>query len=446
MARHEKKLPSLFGAVVRPLQAFFRLEAASAILLFVAAVAALAWANSARADSYRALLDWPLTLGAGPAAATFSLLHLVNDGLMTLFFFVVGMEIKRELVHGELRTPARAALPAVAALGGMLVPAAIYLAFNHGGPGQAGWGIPMATDIAFSIGCLTLLKKRVSYALVVFLTALAIFDDIGGIIVIALFYGHGLHPEWLAGLAVCVVALAAMNRARVVNGLAWAAMGVLLWFTVHHTGIHAAIAGVILGLAVPARARRSPEAVLDDLAAYLASLKIATAAPDVQVKSAELMMIEEKLEDVEAPLDRFVHLWHPYVAFGVMPLFALVNSGVAVGTIGWAELTGPVALGTMLGLVLGKMIGVFAFTMAVVTLGWAPMPASASPLKLLGVSTVAGIGFTVALFIAALAFPGDPARLDQAKLGILLGSAAAGLLGAALLRATREEPAPERAA
>jgi NhaA family Na+:H+ antiporter len=430
-----QKLPSLFGAVVRPLQAFFHLEAASGILLFVAAVAALAWANSPEAPAYFAALSTPIALGIGSVSVTFSLLQVVNDGLMTLFFFVVGMEIKRELALGELRTPARAALPAVAAFGGMLVPAAIYLAFNHSGAGRAGWGIPMATDIAFSIGCLMLLKSRVPYALIVFLTALAIFDDVGGILVIALFYGHGLHLAWLGAALACCAVLLVMNRADIGNGAAYAVVGVALWYSLHHGGIHATIAGVILGLAIPASAPRSATDVLDDLSRYLRSLK-EKSGTESDLAASELLMIEDKLEDVAAPLDRFVHGLHPFVAFGIMPLFALVNSGVSVAGMGLGAITGPVALGAGLGLLVGKMTGIFALTWLTVRFQWAPMPGGASPAKLLGISTVAGIGFTVALFIAALAFPSDSALLDQAKLGILVGSFLSGVLGSAILLAT----------
>jgi NhaA family Na+:H+ antiporter len=418
------------------LQAFFRLEAASGVLLLGAAVAALVWANSAAAASYRALLEYPVTVGLGALTVRFTLLELVNDGLMTLFFFVVGMEIKRELSHGELRTLARAMLPAVAALGGMIVPAVLFLAFNPSGPGRAGWAIPMATDIAFSIGCLTLLKSRVPYGLIVFLTALAIFDDIGGILVIAFFYGHGIHWVWLAVAGMLTAAVVVMGRANVGHGMFYAVAGSALWYALHHAGIHATLAGVALGLAVPATARRSADEVLRDLADHLSSLRNREDHGDRSIDAAQLLMIEEKIEDLEAPLDRFVHLLHPHVAFVVMPLFALANAGVTVGGAGTAELVGRVALGAGVGLFLGKMVGVFCFTWLAVRLGWAPMPAGASAAKLLGVSIVAGIGFTVALFIAALAYADRPELLAQAKVGILAGSLLAGVVGTGVLLLT----------
>jgi NhaA family Na+:H+ antiporter len=426
--------PPLFGAVLRPLQAFFALEAASGIVLLGAAVVALVLANSGLAERYEAALAYPIALGEGAGAARFTLHALVNDGLMTIFFFVVGLEIKRELSVGELRRPAQAALPALAAIGGMVVPAAVYLAFNAGGPGAAGWGIPMATDIAFSIGVLTVLARRVPYALVVFLTALAIIDDIGGILVIAIFYGDGARPLWLLASAAAAAAALGLSRGYVRSGIAWAIVGGVLWWTLHHAGIHATLAGVILGLAVPARPRAAPREVLRALAAH--ATEVAARPADEELDRQEVLAIEERLEELEAPLGRFEHLLHPWVAFGVMPVFALANAGVDVRGATLADLLGPVALGTALGLVVGKPVGIFLLSAAAVRAGLSPVPGGASWAKLLGVSWVAGIGFTVALFIATLAFPGDAALLDQAKVGVLAGSLLAGVAGAALLRAT----------
>jgi Na+:H+ antiporter, NhaA family len=434
------RIVPLFGVVLRPIQAFFRLEAASGIVLLACAVGALAWVNLGGAGAYAAVLGTPIQIALGGAVARFTLLQVVNDGLMTIFFFLVGMEIKRELALGELRAPSAAALPAIAALGGMLVPAGVYFALNHAGPGRHGWGIPMATDIAFSIGVLTLLRSRVSHGHVVFLTALAIFDDIGGILVIALFYGTGLHAGWLAAAAAVAIVTVAMSRADVRRGPPWAVALAALWWMLHHAGIHATIAGVVIGLAVPARPRRPLRPALLELAEHARAFHERPA--DDELDSASVLRIEETLEDIEAPLTRFEELLHPWVAFGVMPLFALANSGVDLRGIGAEALLGPVAVGTAAGLVLGKMAGVFGFTLAAVRLRLAPMPGASSRPKLLGVSIVAGIGFTVALFIATLAFPGAPLLLDQAKVGILAGSLASGVTGALLLRFT----APVRAA
>jgi NhaA family Na+:H+ antiporter len=426
----------LFGVVLRPIQAFLRLEAASGILLLVSAVAALAWANLSAA-SYQAAFAYRLTIGGGGALVHFSVADFINDGLMTIFFLVVGMEIKRELAVGELNTVRKAVLPAIAALGGMIFPAGVFLVFTWGSSARIGWGIPMATDIAFCVGVLTLLGKRVPHALVVFVTALAIFDDIGGILVIAFFYGNGMQVAWLLGAAGCTLTLLGMNRRYVTNGLVYAAVGSALWFALHHGGIHATIAGVILGMTIPARSPRSSRQVIAELAAHVNAIDMR--APDEDLHGAEILMIEEKLEDLEAPLNRFVHLWHPFVAFFIMPAFALANAGVAIPRGGASALATPVAIGTALGLFLGKQLGIFGSTMLAVRLGLSPMPGDATKQKLYGVSLLAGIGFTVALFIATLAYGGERAYLDQAKIGILLGSAVAGMAGFMLLRFAREQ-------
>ncbi|MFP2927571.1 Na+/H+ antiporter NhaA [Pyxidicoccus sp. 3LG] len=426
-------LGSLFTAVAQPLQNFFRLEAASGILLLIAAAAALVWANSPWSALYTQVFDYPLSLGFGDFVGRFTVRVLINDGLMTVFFFVVGMEIKRELVVGELRTFSRAMLPLIAAAGGMVVPAGIYHFINSGGPGQPGWAIPMATDIAFCIGCLTLLRSRVPHALIVFLTALAIFDDMGGILVIALFYGSGLHLDWLLIALGLIVALFVANRLRVGNGLVWALGGVALWYALHHGGIHATLAGVVLGMMIPARAERPASEVIAELHAHTA--KLVGKPSDESLQNDEVLAIEERLEELEPPLNRFVHLLHPYMAFFIMPVFALANSGVSLEGVKLSDLANPIPLGAMLGLFVGKQVGIFAATLLAVKLGLSTIPGNASLVKLYGVCVVAGIGFTVALFIAGLAFP-DPGMLDQAKVGILLGSLLSGVLGFVMLRLT----------
>lgn len=434
MAIAARPLPSAFVAVLRPFQVFFRLEAASAILLFGAALIALGWANSPWAHLYRAAFAFPLALSIGGTALHFTVGELVNDGLMALFFFVVGMEIKRELTLGELSSVPRAMLPAIAAAGGMAMPAIIYLLATRGTGSDHGWGIPTATDIAFSLGCLTLLKGRIPNGLVVFLTALAIFDDIGGILVIAIFYGHGIDPDWLAAAGVVTMALVLANRFFVRSGVVYAALGVLLWLALHEAGIHATIAGVVLGLAIPARPARPGREILSELHRYTGAL---VAKPgDEELANEELLQIEEKIEELEPPLYRFIHLWHPWVAFGVVPLFALANSGVGFQS-SELVLAHPVTLGVGLGLFLGKQLGIFSFTWAAVKLGLAPMPGNASAAQLYGIAMVAGIGFTVALFVASLAFPDAPGVLDQAKIGILLGSLTSGVVGYGLLRMVR---------
>jgi NhaA family Na+:H+ antiporter len=383
---------SLIRALAEPLREFFRDEAAGGILLLAATVLALVLANTGVSDAFAAFVD-----GSVPLPGREVPVHaLVNDGLMTLFFLVVGLEIKRELVEGELSSVRSAILPAIAALGGMVVPAAIYLLFNSGAPGARGWAIPMATDIAFSIGCVALLKDRVPSGLVVFLTALAIFDDIGGIAVIAIFYGHGFEPLWLLPAAALAAAVVGLGRRGIHGAGSILAAGALLWFFFHESGIHATMAGVLLGVVVPVRGANGEE-----------------------------------------PAERMIKLLHPLVAFAIVPLFALVNAGVSLRGLTAADLLAPVCLGSALGLFLGKQIGVFLFSWGAVRIRIAGMPGRATLAQLHGVALIAGIGFTVALFIATLAFADDAGLLRQAKLGILCGSAAAGLAGMSVLRFAR---------
>lgn len=425
-------MPALFRVAIAPLQAFFRLQASSGILLAVCAVVAMVWANSPWASSYVGLFDARLELGVAGTRASFTFQQLINDGLMTLFFFLVGMEVKRELSAGELRTLSRAMLPLIAALGGMVVPAALYVAINAGTPAMAGWAIPMATDIAFAIGCLTLVKARVGHGLIVFLTALAIFDDIGGILVIALFYGTGLHVEWLLAAAAVIGVLVAFNRFYVRNGIAWLLAGVALWYTMHHGGIHATLAGVVVGLCIPSRPTRPGRDVLAELATYINDCTQNT--EDESMRSAQLLYIEDRIEELEPPLNRFEHLWHGWVGYGIVPLFALANSGISVEGMGWKDLLAPLPLGIIAGLFVGKQVGIFLFTLVAVKLRVSTLPGGAGLGQLHGVSVVAGIGFTVALFVAGLAFAGQPGLLNEAKLGILVGSLLSAVVGYVILR------------
>ncbi len=422
----------LFQAIIRPLQVFFHHEAAGGILLLAATVLALVWANSPFGDLYQRIVYLPIEVKLGGASASFDLHAFINDGLMAVFFFVVGMEIKRELAIGELRTLDRALLPAIAALGGMIAPALIYSAFNWGTPAMKGWAIPMATDIAFAIGLVTVLKDRIPWALIVFLTALAIFDDMGGIIVIALFYGTGVHVEWLAASAGLVVILFLMMRAHVRSGLAWLIMGVLLWNCIHHAGIHATISGVLLGLFIPATARHSGRAVLEELHRYVAG--ILGRPSEENLAQEEVLNIEERLEELEPPLNRFVHFLHPYVTYLIIPVFALTNAGVDLRQISLSALFDPVPLGVAAGLFFGKQVGILAFTWATVKLKVAPSPGNAGISLVWGVSIVGGIGFTVALFVAGLAFEDTPHLLHEAKLGILVGSLVSAIVGFVVLR------------
>jgi Na+:H+ antiporter, NhaA family len=389
--------------LLSPIQRFLEIEAASGIVLMVATAVALVWANSPWSGSYHALWHMDLAISLGPWAFDRPLHFWVNDGLMTIFFFVVGLEIRREMYEGELSDLRRAALPLVAAVGGMLVPAAIYAAFNAGRSGSAGWGVPMATDIAFAVGVLTLLGARVAPALRVLLLALAVIDDIGAILVIAVFYSAGIAPEGLILIGAGVAAIALLRAIGVRIPSVYVVPGVLVWAGMYVTGIHPTLAGVVVGLMTPVRAWSASS---DDA-------------------------------EPESPAVSLQHALHRWVAFVIMPLFALANAGVELGGASLAGDSGFVFVGVVLGLAVGKPIGIFLACRVSVGARLAVCPRDVSHGGIGVVGVVAGIGFTMSLFIAQLAFPPGP-LLETAKLAILVGSllsAVAGLaIGAVLLR------------
>jgi NhaA family Na+:H+ antiporter len=427
-------VPRLILAVVRPFREFFRTQAAGGVVLVAATIVALVWANSRYAHSYEGLLRTPVEVGFDGRGLAWPLHHWINDALMSVFFLVAGMEIKRELVVGELRTLGRAALPAVAALGGMVVPAGLHLALNHGGPASHGWGIPMATDIAFALGCMALVSRRVPTSLVVFLMALAIFDDLGAILVIAIFYGGQIDTGALAVAGALTGALAVLSWLRVVRVLPYLLVGLFLWVAVLRSGIHATVAGVVLGLTIPSRGAMPPGAVLSDLELAVARLG---RTRDRELEAAgHIASIERHLESVQSPLDRMIHGLHGWVAFGIVPLFAIANAGVDLGHDVGAALLSPAGLGVFLGLFLGKPIGVFGATYLAVRAGLAPKPSGATWPQIFGVGVVAGIGFTMSIFVATLAFPGHDELVSASKLGIFAASLASALLGLALLART----------
>jgi len=426
----QARVPRVLFALVRPFQRFFRTQAASGVFLMVTAALAMLWANSPWAHGYHDLLHTRLDVQLAGRGLTWTLHHWINDGLMTLFFFVVGMEIKRELVKGELRTLSRAALPLLAAFGGMVVPATIYYAIARGTVAQAGWGIPMATDIAFALGCLALIRGRVPASLFVFLTALAIFDDLGAIVVIALFYGGTIDTVALGAAGLITLALVGLSRGGVQRALPYGILGFALWMALLKSGIHATLAGVILGLAIPATAPRTSSDVLDDLDEALTSLR--RAARTQGTDNTALAAIERHLESVQAPLDRYVHGLHGTVAFAVVPIFAIANAGISLSS--GATFLAPASLGSFLGLVLGKPIGVFGATWLAVRLGLAPRPTGATWAEVFGVTMLSGIGFTMSLFVDSLAFGGNLPLEDGAKIGVLVGSVVSACLGMVFLR------------
>lgn len=419
--------------LARPVEKFLHVEASSGIILLATALIALVWANSPWASTYELLLHTPISLGFGEYAFTQTLHFWINDILMVVFFFVVGLEVRRELFEGELSTPRRAALPVAAALGGIVLPAAIYLSINAGSPASDGWGVPMATDIAFAIGVLALLGRRVPAALRVLLLALAIIDDIGAILIIALFYSSGIGAIGfvIAGLGIAIVLV--MQRVGVRNPFIYVAPGILVWVGILYAGIHPTIAGVILGLLTPVRSWFGHEDFLATTDRALHSLRSKNAsAMDPRALLPDLERINVARREAVSPVTRIEAALHPWVAFGIMPLFALANAGVSVGGLGddLSGLTG-IALGVGLGLVVGKPLGIVAFSWLAVRFGVAALPRGVSWTGVLVVGCVGGIGFTMALFIGTLAFS-DPSMLAVAKIAVLVASAIAGAVGLAL--------------
>jgi NhaA family Na+:H+ antiporter len=417
--------------VLEAAQAFVQLEASSGIFLFIAAVTAMIWANSAWDGSYTDLLHTRIAFDVGIFSLDEDLQHAVNDGLMTLFFFLMGLEIKRELSHGELSSPRRAALPAAAALGGMAAPALIYLAFNAGGEGQHGWGIPMATDIAFALGVLSLLGSRVPFSAKVFLLALAITDDIGAIVVIAVFYTEHVDLEALAVAAAILGGILLMIRNGVRSTELYLAAGICLWAATFESGIHATLAGVVLGLLTPARPIYDPAAFPASSRALIESYEATTDAEEQQVL---LSQAEALSAGSEAPLERLERALHSWVSYLIVPLFGLVNAGVNVsGGIVSDALSSPVSHGIAAGLLLGKPLGIVSATWLAVRLRLGEMPQGLTWTTVVGVGLLGGIGFTVSLLVTSLAFT-DGELGAEARLGVLTASAISGVIGYVFLR------------
>ncbi len=418
----------------RPLERFLRIEAASGILLLVAAAVALAWANSPWAGSYVRLWHTPVGIRVGMFAFERSLEWLVNDGLMVIFFFVVGMEIRRELHHGELSEWRRAALPAAAALGGMLAPAALYLVFAGAPATRSGWGVPMATDIAFAVGILALLGKRVPAALRVLLLAVAIIDDLGAIVVIALFYSSGIAFSGLAVAALGFAGIFAMQRLGVRSKLAYVVPGLVVWAGVYSAGIHPTIAGVLIGLVTPVTAWLGPDGFVLGVQKELDSMEQATPSALTSHELAEsLNHVDAARREAMSPAESLIATLHPWVAFGIMPLFALANAGVAVSARSLDARSWSVVTAVAVGLIAGKPVGVLIASWLALRLRVGILPVGMTFRHLLVLGVVAGVGFTMALFIAQLAFT-DARLLAAAKLGVLAASGGAAVLGLVLGR------------
>jgi Na+:H+ antiporter, NhaA family len=418
-----------------PFVRFAKMEAASGILLLAGTIAALVWANSPWQQSYHSIWSVQVAVGFGRFVLSESRHEWINDGLMAIFFFLVGLEIKREVLIGELSSLRKAAFPLLAAVGGAIVPALLYVSVTHGGDGQRGWGIPMATDIAFALGVLALLGNRVPASLKIFVAALAIADDIIAVLVIALFYTDQIHILSLAiGLAGVALSFGA-NLLGVRKPAVYALIGICVWCAVLKSGVHATVAGVLLAFTIPARTYTDRDFFLMHSRRLLDRFE-ASARNSSEAHTA-IHRLELQCELVESPLHRIEHCLQPWVSFLVMPIFAFANAGVRLLGNGFAAATHPVSLGVALGLLIGKPLGISFFAWISAKTGLGTLPAELSWGSIFGAGCLSGIGFTMSLFIAGLAF-GDGPLMDMAKIGTLVASVASGIAGSVLLlRAAR---------
>lgn len=423
-----------FTRLLSPFEEFIHRQTTSGLLLMGAATLALILANSDLAGGYQHLVHSMAGFQIGNFGLQMSLHHWVNDALMALFFFVVGMELKREILVGELADIRKSALPIVAAIGGMVVPAAIFFAFNPEGDASRGWGIPMATDIAFAVGALALLANRVPKALVTFLVALAIVDDLGAVLVIALFYTSELSLPWLGIAGFLVATLVAFNFAGIRRAIPYFCIAVLLWYAMLQSGVHATLAGVLGAFCVPARPKYDPSLfsryVRELMSRFDASYKSGANIMTNEKLEIVVQALEDGVKGVQTPLQSLERDWHLPVAFLVIPIFALFNAGIPIELASMSEaLLHPVTLGVMFGLLIGKFVGITAACWLAIKLGIAELPTGARFTQVAGVAVLGGIGFTMSIFIAELGFSNHPDYLLLAKTGILGASLLAGIIG-----------------
>ncbi|MGJ8691625.1 MAG: Na+/H+ antiporter NhaA [Thalassotalea sp.] len=420
--------------LLTPFEKFVRHQATSGLILMFTAFFALFLANSAWGESYRHVLHFPLSFGFGDVIIEKSLQHWINDGLMTLFFFVVGLELKREFLVGELSSVRMATLPVIAAIGGMLIPALIYFAFNPSGDAARGWGIPMATDIAFALGVIALLAGRVPKALISFLVALAIVDDLGAIVIIAFFYTEKLVWSALVLGLIITFFMVVLNLVGVRRNLPYFILGFMLWMALMASGIHATLAGVISAFTIPALPRFDPHAFVDRLKELVEQFNNSFVDGESILKNqrmiSTLQAIDKGVEGVEPPLQRIIHVAHMPVAFFILPIFALFNAGVQIDFSGVINtLQQPVVLGVSFGLLFGKVIGITCFSWLALKINIVELPSGVSMAHITGAAILASIGFTMSIFVTDLAFGQQPILMQQAKLGILVASLLAGLIG-----------------
>ena len=424
-------------AIMMPAQRFIHTEAIGGIVLLAATIAALALANSPLASDYHHILEHHLTLNVGLFTVDLTVEEWINDGLMAIFFFVVGLEIKREVVRGQLSTLRTATLPVVAAIGGMVVPAAIYLALNVGEGGEAarGWGIPMATDIAFALGILALLGRRIPSELRVFMLGLAVVDDLGAIAVIAFAYTETIDFAQLGIAAALAVAVIVANRLGMRQPAVTAALAFFIWVAVLKSGVHATVAGVLIAVLTPSTPETEGEEFAKESEILLAEYRTSLVAGDRDRAEVALGEMEHLVHTTESPLERLERLLHPWTSYVILPAFALANAGIHFSGGGFNDaLSSSVAIGVAAGLVIGKPLGIVLFPFAASRLGLVSLPAAVRWSHVLGVGFVGGIGFTVAIFVTGLAFNQAPELIDYGKLAVLGASVVAGLLGYTILR------------
>lgn len=433
-----------FDKIATPFEHFLHAQTTTGLVLMCTTVLALILANSALADAYAHIFHTIVNIEVGSWGLSHTIHHWINDGLMAIFFFIIGLEIKREILSGELSDLRVAILPILAAVGGMVIPALIYLAINNGTDAANGWGIPMATDIAFAISALVLLGKRVSTPLVTFLVALAIVDDLGAVLVIALFYTEQIHANFLFLAFVMFTLMIILNRFGVYNPLTYFTVGLVMWYFMLESGVHATIAGVIAAFSIPSKPKRTLDTfskhvnnLLEEFKSYPLKKKIVLH----EDQKAILQNIKDKIDAVNPPASRLEHSLHLPVSLVVIPLFALANAGIAIDFSSFGStFLEPVSLGIFSGLVLGKVIGIAGVASLAIKLKVAKLPEGSTMSQIFGVAFLGGIGFTMSIFVADLAFLGNNALLFQAKVGILSASLFAGLFGFLWLRFVAKRP------
>lgn len=433
----KKNTRTLLDNISNPFQRFFEIEASGGILLIIFTAVALIWANSPWGHFYHEFWHYDLSIGIGDYKLSHSLLHWINDGLMAIFFFVVGLEIKREMLAGELSSFKKASLPISAAIGGMIVPATIFLLINRNQPGTEGWGVPMATDIAFSLGVLSLLGRRVPLSLKIFLVAFAIVDDLGAVIIIAFFYSEDIQWIMLLYSGLLLGLLSIFNYLNIRHIPLYVVVGLIIWFLFMKSGIHPTLAGVLIAFTIPANRRLSIKTfnqdVTHNLKPYCNTCSNKMTLNHDQLEAIDNMQV--LIKRVQSPLQSLEHSLHTFVTFIVMPLFALTNAGVILTQSG-SGFFSPLSVNIEISLIFGKVIGIALFSWFAVKIGMSALPRNVNWSHILGLGFLGGMGFTMSLFISNLAYTDNVTMLNEAKIGILVGSMVAGITGYLILKST----------